>query len=50
MRYGPETCRRTVDVLNRFGGVMMDPKYTQADVADIVAAVRKVYPEVTRAV
>ncbi len=49
IRYGPETCPRTVDVLSRFGGVMMDPKYTRADVADVVAAIRKVYPEVMRA-
>jgi 8-amino-3,8-dideoxy-alpha-D-manno-octulosonate transaminase len=48
MRYGPETCPRTVDVLNRFGGVMMDPKYTRPDLADIVAAIRKVYPEVMK--
>ena len=48
IRYGAETCPRTVDVLGRFGGVLMDPKYTRADVTDIVAAVRKVYPEVMK--
>lgn len=48
IRYGAETCPRTVDVLGRFGGVLMDPKYTRADVADIVAAVRKVYPDVMK--
>jgi 8-amino-3,8-dideoxy-alpha-D-manno-octulosonate transaminase len=48
IRYGAETCPRTVDVLGRFGGVMIDPKYTRAEVADIVAAVRKVYPEVMK--
>ena len=48
MQYGAATCPRTVDVLGRFGGVLMDPKFTRADVADIVAAVRKVYPAVMR--
>jgi len=48
IRYGAETCPRTVDVLGRFGGVMMDPKYTRAEVTDIVGAIRKVYPEVMK--
>ena len=48
IRYGADTCPRTVDVLGRFGGVMMDPKYTRAEVADIVSAIRKVYPEVIK--
>lgn len=48
IRYGAETCPRTVDVLNRFGGVMMDPKHTPADIADVVAAIRKVYPEIMK--
>jgi dTDP-4-amino-4,6-dideoxygalactose transaminase len=48
IRYGPETCPRTVDVLGRFAGVMIDPKYTRAEVADIVAAIKKVYPEVIK--
>jgi 8-amino-3,8-dideoxy-alpha-D-manno-octulosonate transaminase len=49
IRYGAESCPRTVDVLGRFGGVLIDPKFTPTDVADIVAAVRKVYPEVMKA-
>lgn len=49
IRYGPETCPRTIDILNRFAGVPMDPKYSPADVDDIIAAIRKVYPEVMRA-
>lgn len=44
MRYGPETCPRTIDILNRFAGVMMDPKFTRRDTDDIVAAIRKVWP------
>jgi 8-amino-3,8-dideoxy-alpha-D-manno-octulosonate transaminase len=45
--YGPDTCRRTVAILNRFGGPLMDPKYTRADADYIVAAVRKVYGTVS---
>jgi len=44
MRYGPDTCPRTVDILGRFGGVLIDPKFTRRDLDDIVAAIRKVYP------
>ena len=43
IRYGPESCRRTVTILDRFGGPLIDPKYTKADTDYIVAAVRKVY-------
>jgi 8-amino-3,8-dideoxy-alpha-D-manno-octulosonate transaminase len=49
IRYGAETCPRTLDVLGRFGGVLMDPKHTKADIADVIAAIRKVYPEVMKA-
>ncbi len=49
IRYGPETCPRTIDILSRFAGPLMDPKYTRADLDDIVAAIRKVYPAVMRA-
>ena len=44
MRYGPDTCPRTIDILGRFGGVLMDPRFTRRDVDDIVAAICKVYP------
>ncbi len=43
IRYGPETCPRTIDILGRFGGVAIDPKYGRKDTDDIVAAIRKVY-------
>ncbi|MBI4909776.1 MAG: DegT/DnrJ/EryC1/StrS family aminotransferase [Acidobacteria bacterium] len=46
MRYGPESCPRTIDILSRFGGVLMDPKYTRRETDDIIAAIRKVYPAV----
>lgn len=46
IRYGPDTCPNTIDILQRYGGVLMDPKYSRQDVDDIVAAIRKVYPAV----
>jgi len=49
IRYGPETCPRTLDILGRFGGVLIDPKFTRRDVDDIIAAIRKVYPAVMAA-
>ena len=45
IQYGPETCRRTVQVLDRFAGVPIDPKYTKAECDSIVAGIRKVYTE-----
>jgi 8-amino-3,8-dideoxy-alpha-D-manno-octulosonate transaminase len=49
IQYGPASCRRTVQVLDRFAGVMMDAKLTKRDIDDVVAAIRKVYPAVMRA-
>jgi hypothetical protein len=49
IRYGPEICPRTIDILGRFGGVMIDPKFSSGDVQDVIAAVRKVFPEMIRA-
>ena len=46
IRYGKESCPRTIDILGRFAGVMMGPKYTERTCADAVAAIRKVYPKV----
>jgi len=46
MKYGPETCPQTIDILARFGGVLMDPGFVRQDVDDIVKAIRKVYPSV----
>lgn len=43
IRYGKECCPRTIEILGRFAGVMIGPKYTEADTADAVAAVKKVY-------
>lgn len=43
IRYGSESCPQTIDILGRHGGVIMDPNFTDDDVKDIVAAIRKVY-------
>ncbi len=43
IRYGSESCPRTIDILHRAGGVIMDPNFTDDDVRDIVQAIRKVY-------
>jgi 8-amino-3,8-dideoxy-alpha-D-manno-octulosonate transaminase len=43
IRYGRESCPRTIDILGRMGGVIMDPNFTDDDVKDIVRAIRKVY-------
>ena len=43
IRYGAECCPRTIDILGRHGGVIMDPNFTNDDVKDIIAAIRKVY-------
>ena len=44
IQYGAAACPRTIDVLSRFAGPSLDPKFTKQDTADIVAAVRKVWP------
>ncbi len=49
IEYGPKTCPRTIDILSRFAGPSMDPKFTERDCDDIIAAIRKVYPAVVRA-
>ncbi len=49
IQYGAVCCPRTIDILNRFAGVSMDPKFTRRDTDDIVAAIRKVYPAIVKA-
>lgn len=44
VRYGAACCPRTIDMYNRYAGVTLDPKYSDQDVADIISAVKKVYP------
>jgi hypothetical protein len=46
IKYGKESCPQTLDVLSRFAGVSLDPKFTRQDIDDVVAAIRKVYPKV----
>jgi 8-amino-3,8-dideoxy-alpha-D-manno-octulosonate transaminase len=43
IQYGADCCPRTIDILGRHGGVIMDPNFTDSDVRDIVRAIRKVY-------
>lgn len=49
IQYGAACCPRTLDILSRFAGVSLHPKFTVKDTDDVVAAIRKVYPEVVRA-
>ncbi len=44
--YDRDTCPRTIDIIGRFAGVMMGPKYTEEDLQDVVKAIRKVYPAI----
>ena len=46
IQYGEKCCPKTIATLSRFGGVLMDPMYTAKDCADVVAAIRKVYPAI----
>ncbi|HEV3168431.1 MAG TPA: DegT/DnrJ/EryC1/StrS family aminotransferase [Isosphaeraceae bacterium] len=43
IRYGAQCCPRTIDIHGRLAGVALDPKFTESDADDIVAAIRKVY-------
>ena len=49
LRNCAECCPRTIDILSRFAGVSIHPRYTERDTDDIIAAIRKVYPAVARA-
>ncbi len=49
IRYGRECCPRTIDILGRMGGVIMDPNFSDDDVNDILRAIRKVYPAISKA-
>jgi hypothetical protein len=48
IQYGAACCARTIDILDRFAGVSLHPKFTVQDTDDIVAAIRKVYPQIAR--
>jgi len=46
IQYGAAACPRTIDIVNRFAGVLMDPKFSRRDTDDIVIAIRKAYRRV----
>ena len=48
IQYGAACCPRTIDILSRFAGVLLDPKFTSRETDDILAAIQKVYPVITR--
>ncbi len=48
IQYGKQCCPRTIDILGRFAGVMIGPKFTKQDTGDAVTAIRKVYPAIVR--
>jgi 8-amino-3,8-dideoxy-alpha-D-manno-octulosonate transaminase len=41
--YGAACCPKTLEIWDRYVEIQMDPKYSDQDVSDIVAGVRKVY-------
>jgi len=43
LKFGASCCPRSLEIYDRYAGVQMDPQYSDQDVADIIAAVRKVY-------
>jgi dTDP-4-amino-4,6-dideoxygalactose transaminase len=43
IRYGATCCPRTIDIIDRFGGVLMDPNFTEPELQDIIQGIRKVY-------
>jgi 8-amino-3,8-dideoxy-alpha-D-manno-octulosonate transaminase len=49
IEYGAACCPRTIDILDRAAGVMLDPSFTKEDVRDIIKAIRKVYPAIMKA-
>jgi 8-amino-3,8-dideoxy-alpha-D-manno-octulosonate transaminase len=49
IQYGAAACPKTLDILSRFAGPSLDPKFTTRDCDDIVAAIRKAYPKIVQA-
>jgi 8-amino-3,8-dideoxy-alpha-D-manno-octulosonate transaminase len=47
--YGAGCCPKTLEIWDRYVEIYMDPKFTDQDVNDVIAAVRKVYPAVMKA-
>jgi len=46
IQYGAACCSRTIDILARFGGVAIGPRFTKEDTQEIVKVVREVYPTI----
>ncbi|MDD4785526.1 MAG: DegT/DnrJ/EryC1/StrS family aminotransferase, partial [Pirellulales bacterium] len=49
IRYGADSCPRTIDIIGREGGVIMDPNFSDGDLKDIILAIRKVYLAIYKA-
>ncbi|HQH71672.1 MAG TPA: DegT/DnrJ/EryC1/StrS family aminotransferase [bacterium] len=47
IQYGPECCRQTLDVFDRFVLIRVGPKYTEAMNKQIIAAVREIHPKIS---
>lgn len=47
IQYGPDCCRQTLEIFDRFVQVRIGPRYTQSVNDRIVAAIREVYPLVS---
>jgi 8-amino-3,8-dideoxy-alpha-D-manno-octulosonate transaminase len=43
VEYGRACCERTLDIYDRYVGIMIDPTFSNQDVNDVIAAIRKVY-------
>jgi dTDP-4-amino-4,6-dideoxygalactose transaminase len=48
IHYGEACCPRTTQIRERYVGLPMDPKFSDQDVQDVIAAVRKVYAAVVK--
>jgi 8-amino-3,8-dideoxy-alpha-D-manno-octulosonate transaminase len=46
IQYGPDSCRQTLEIFDRFVQVRMGPKYTDRDTDRIIAGIREVWPTV----
>ncbi len=47
IKYGPDSCRQTLDIFDRFVQVRIGPKYTKRINSHIIDSIRKVYKSLT---
>ncbi len=47
IKYGPESCKQTLDIYDRFVQIRIGPKYTDEENERIIAAMKEVYPQIT---